>query len=54
MFLAILQYPQKTIVIYFTAGGTNMYHILRKGQIIRLSNDIRNIKIDKRILLKTY
>ena len=31
-----------------------MYHILMKGEIIRLSNDMRNIKIDKRILLKTY
>ena len=30
-------------VIYFTTEVTNMYHILIKRQIIRLSNDISNI-----------
>ena len=29
-----------------------MYHMLIKRQIIRLSNDINNIKMGKRILLK--
>ena len=29
-----------------------MYHISIKRQIIRLSNDINNIKVGKRILLK--
>ena len=29
-----------------------MYHISIKRQIIRLSNDINNIRMDKRILLK--
>ena len=31
-----------------------MYHILMETQIIRLSNDIINIKMDKRILPKIY
>ena len=31
-----------------------MYHILMERQIIRLSNDISNIKMDKRILPKIY
>ena len=30
----------------------HMYHISMKRQIIRLSNDINNIRMDKRILLK--
>ena len=29
-----------------------MYHILIKRQILRLSNDMNNIRMDKRILLK--
>ena len=39
-------------IIYFTSKGTHMYHMLIKIQIIRLSNDIDNIKMGKRILLK--
>ena len=31
-----------------------MYHILMETQIIRLSNDISNIKMDKIILPKIY
>ena len=31
-----------------------MYHILMERQIIRLSNDISDIKMDKRILPKIY
>ena len=31
-----------------------MYHILMERQIVRLSNDISNIKMDKRILPKIY
>ena len=31
-----------------------MYHILMERQIIRLSNDISNVKMDKRILPKIY
>ena len=41
-----------TTVIYFTFNGTHMYHISIKRQIIRLSIDINNIRMDKRILLK--
>ena len=37
---------------YFTSNGTHMYHVSIKRQIIRLSNDMNNIKMDKRILLK--
>ena len=29
-----------------------MYHVLIKRQVIRLSNDIRNMKMCKRILMK--
>ena len=31
-----------------------MYHILMKRQIIRLYNDLSNIKMDERILPKIY
>ena len=31
-----------------------MFHILMERQIIRLSNDISNIKMDERILPKIY
>ena len=39
-------------VIYFTSEGTHMYHILIKRQILRLSDDINNIKMGKRCLRK--
>ena len=32
--------------------GTHMFHISIKRHIIRLSNDMNNIRMDKRILLK--
>ena len=51
-FGAILQYSQYSAVIHFTAGGTNMYDILITRQITRLSNDISNIQMGKRIFLK--
>ena len=50
-FWAILQYRQTT-VIYLTSNGTHMYHISIKRQIIRLSNDMNNVRMDKEILLK--
>ena len=37
---------------FFTSEGTHVYHILIKRQIKRLSNDISNIKMGKRMLLK--
>ena len=41
------------LVIFFTSEGTHVYYILIKRQIIRLSNDISDIKMGKRMLLKT-
>ena len=37
-----------TTVIYFTARDTNMYHILMKGQIMRLSNKILDMRVGER------
>ena len=51
-FWAILWYWHYTTAIYFTSKCTHMYHMLIKRQIIGLSNDIDNIKMGKRILLK--
>ena len=41
-----------TTVIYFTSNGIHMFHISIERQILRLSNDMNNIRMDKRILLK--
>ena len=51
-FGVILQNSHQTSVIYFNTEGTNIYYILIKRQIIRLSNDGGNIKMGKTILLK--
>ena len=47
-FGVILQYT----VILLSYDGTYMYYISIERQIIRLSNDINNIRMNKRILLK--
>ena len=37
---------------HLISEGTHMYHILIKRQILRLSNDINNIKMEKRMPLR--
>ena len=39
-------------MIYLPAVGANIYHVLIKRQMIKLSNDITVVKMGKRILLK--
>ena len=52
MVLGLVSYPQLSNDIYLPVVGTNMYHALINRQIIKLFNDITQIKMGKRILLK--